>query len=179
MRSILRGGKPPGPPARRGTRDSAPRNDFQRPWSHWLRAFFRRETTMATHPDLRHHPCATGSQGRRRSNFPCRTSSSSPAGWTSSAWDIIEGGYHPCRTRRISSYFQEVAKLGVEARPAWPAFGMTPARKRVARAEDDTCMKALLERPPPRPIVTNRRQDVGHARGARSLNTTAGGEPCA
>src|SRR4051794_25803932 len=55
--------------------------------------------------------------------------------------DFIEGGY-PLSNPKDFEYFQEVKKLPLKhARVA--AFGMT--RRKNARAEDDTCIKALLE----------------------------------
>jgi 2-isopropylmalate synthase len=54
--------------------------------------------------------------------------------------DVIEGGY-PLSNPKDFEYFQEVGKLALKhARVA--AFGMT--RRKGGRAEDDTCMKALL-----------------------------------
>jgi 2-isopropylmalate synthase len=55
--------------------------------------------------------------------------------------DFIEGGY-PLSNPKDFEYFQEVRKLRLEhARVA--AFGMT--RRKGVKAEDDTCIKALLE----------------------------------
>ncbi len=55
--------------------------------------------------------------------------------------DFIEGGY-PLSNPKDFEYFQEVRKLTLRhARVA--AFGMT--RRKNARAEDDTCIKALLD----------------------------------
>jgi 2-isopropylmalate synthase len=55
--------------------------------------------------------------------------------------DFIEGGY-PLSNPKDFEYFQEVRKLPLRhARVA--AFGMT--RRKNARAEDDTCIKALLD----------------------------------
>src|SRR5947208_9067345 len=55
--------------------------------------------------------------------------------------DYVEGGY-PLSNPKDFEYFQEVRKLTLRhARVA--AFGMT--RRKNARAEDDTCIKALLD----------------------------------
>src|SRR5215510_3872917 len=55
--------------------------------------------------------------------------------------DFIEGGY-PLSNPKDFEYFQEVRKLPLKhARVA--AFGMT--RRKNAKAEDDTCIKALLD----------------------------------
>jgi 2-isopropylmalate synthase len=55
--------------------------------------------------------------------------------------DFIEGGY-PLSNPKDFEYFREVRKLGLKhARVA--AFGMT--RRKNARPEDDTCLKALLD----------------------------------
>jgi 2-isopropylmalate synthase len=55
--------------------------------------------------------------------------------------DFIEGGY-PLSNPKDFEYFQEVKKLPLKhARVA--AFGMT--RRKNARAEDDTCIKALID----------------------------------
>src|SRR5215475_8842990 len=55
--------------------------------------------------------------------------------------DYIEGGY-PLSNPKDFEYFQEVRKLPLKyARVA--AFGMT--RRKGVKAEDDTCIKALLE----------------------------------
>jgi 2-isopropylmalate synthase len=55
--------------------------------------------------------------------------------------DFIEGGY-PLSNPKDFEYFQEVKKLSLRhARVA--AFGMT--RRKNARAEEDVCIKALLE----------------------------------
>src|SRR5215212_2202783 len=55
--------------------------------------------------------------------------------------DFIEGGY-PLSNPKDFEYFREVKKLSLKhARVA--AFGMT--RRKNARAEDDTCIKALLD----------------------------------
>src|SRR5262245_12048796 len=55
--------------------------------------------------------------------------------------DFIEGGY-PLSNPKDFEYFQEVRKLSLRhARVA--AFGMT--RRKNARAEDDTCIRALLD----------------------------------
>ena len=55
--------------------------------------------------------------------------------------DYIEGGY-PLSNPKDFEYFQQVHKLSLRhARVA--AFGMT--RRKNARAEDDTCIKALLD----------------------------------
>src|SRR5581483_9482551 len=55
--------------------------------------------------------------------------------------DFIEGGY-PLSNPKDFEYFREVRKLDLEhARVA--AFGMT--RRKNARPEDDTCLKALLD----------------------------------
>src|SRR5947208_7114446 len=62
--------------------------------------------------------------------------------------DFIEGGY-PLSNPKDFEYFQEVKKLDLRhARVA--AFGMT--RRKNARAEDDTCLKALLDSEAP--IIT-------------------------
>src|SRR3989440_9713275 len=55
--------------------------------------------------------------------------------------DFIEGGY-PLSNPKDFEYFQQVRGLALRhARVA--AFGMT--RRKNARAEDDTCIKALLD----------------------------------
>src|SRR5438552_737010 len=55
--------------------------------------------------------------------------------------DFVEGGY-PLSNPKDFEYFQQVHKLTLRhARVA--AFGMT--RRKNARAEDDTCLKALLD----------------------------------
>src|SRR5437764_3869207 len=55
--------------------------------------------------------------------------------------DFIEGGY-PLSNPKDFEYFREVRKLSLKhARVA--AFGMT--RRKNARPEDDTCLKALLD----------------------------------
>src|SRR5919108_6509069 len=55
--------------------------------------------------------------------------------------DFIEGGY-PLSNPKDHEYFQEVRKLSLKhAKVA--AFGMT--RRKNVRAEDDTCIRALLE----------------------------------
>src|SRR3954447_567447 len=55
--------------------------------------------------------------------------------------DFIEGGY-PLSNPKDFEYFREVKKLSLRhARVA--AFGMT--RRKNARPEDDTCLKALLD----------------------------------
>src|SRR5262245_27019101 len=55
--------------------------------------------------------------------------------------EFIEGGY-PLSNPKDFEYFQEVQNLSLKhARVA--AFGMT--RRKNGRAEDDTCLKALLD----------------------------------
>src|SRR3954454_10780566 len=55
--------------------------------------------------------------------------------------DFIEGGY-PLSNPKDFEYFQRVRELSLKhARVA--AFGMT--RRKNARAEDDTCLRALLD----------------------------------
>src|SRR5262245_33920558 len=62
--------------------------------------------------------------------------------------DFVEGGY-PLSNPKDADYFREVRKLPLKhARVA--AFGMT--RRRGVRAEDDTCITALLEAQTP--VVT-------------------------
>ena len=59
--------------------------------------------------------------------------------------DFIEGGY-PLSNPKDAEYFREVRKLSLKhARVA--AFGMT--RRKGVRAEDDTCITALLSPTPP------------------------------
>ena len=55
--------------------------------------------------------------------------------------DFIEGGY-PLSNPKDFEYFQEVRKLRL-AHARIAAFGMT--RRKGVKAEDDTCIKALLE----------------------------------
>src|SRR5262249_6843054 len=55
--------------------------------------------------------------------------------------DVIEGGYQLSNPKDFE-YFQQVKKLSLKhAKVA--AFGMT--RRRNVKAEEDTCIKALLE----------------------------------
>src|SRR5438270_1930433 len=62
--------------------------------------------------------------------------------------DFIEGGY-PLSNPKDFEYFQQVRKLSLKhARVA--AFGMT--RRKNARPEDDTCLKAMLDAQTP--IIT-------------------------
>ena len=79
--------------------------------------------------------------------------------------DVIEGGY-PLSNPKDFEYLQEVAKLTLKhARVA--AFGMT--RRKGARAEDDTCMKALLGANTPLVTIVGKTWDM-HVR--EILNTT-------
>src|SRR5262249_40579432 len=79
--------------------------------------------------------------------------------------EFIEGGY-PLSNPKDHEYFQEVRKLTLrQARVA--AFGMT--RRKNVRAEDDTCIKALLEAHPPIVTIVGKTWDM-HVREV--LNTS-------
>jgi 2-isopropylmalate synthase len=79
--------------------------------------------------------------------------------------DVIEGGY-PLSNPKDYEYFQEVAKLTL-AHAKVAAFGMT--RRKNARTEDDTCMKALLEAKTPIVTIVGKTWDL-HVRDV--INTT-------
>src|SRR4051812_36720055 len=79
--------------------------------------------------------------------------------------DFIEGGY-PLSNPKDFEYFREARKLSLHhARIA--AFGMT--RRKNVRAEDDTCIKALLEAQTPLVTLVGKTWDL-HVREV--LNTT-------
>src|SRR5213592_1645721 len=79
--------------------------------------------------------------------------------------DFIEGGY-PLSNPKDHEYFQEVRKLPLKhARVA--AFGMT--RRKNVRAEDDTCIKALLEAHTPIVAIVGKTWDM---QVREVLNTT-------
>jgi 2-isopropylmalate synthase len=79
--------------------------------------------------------------------------------------DFIEGGY-PLSNPKDFEYFQEVRKLPLKhARVA--AFGMT--RRKGARPEEDTCLKALLDAQTPVVTIVGKTWDM-HVREV--LNTT-------
>jgi 2-isopropylmalate synthase len=70
--------------------------------------------------------------------------------------DFIEGGY-PLSNPKDFEYFQEVRKLPLRhARVA--AFGMT--RRKNGRAEDDTCLKALLDAQSPVVTIVGKTWDL-------------------
>ena len=70
--------------------------------------------------------------------------------------DFIEGGY-PLSNPKDFEYFQEVRKLNLRhARVA--AFGMT--RRKNARPEDDTCLKALLDAQAPVVTIVGKTWDL-------------------
>jgi 2-isopropylmalate synthase len=70
--------------------------------------------------------------------------------------DFIEGGY-PLSNPKDFEYFQEVRKLPLRhARVA--AFGMT--RRKNARPEDDTCLKALLDAGAPVVTIVGKTWDL-------------------
>lgn len=79
--------------------------------------------------------------------------------------DFIEGGY-PLSNPKDFEFFQEARKLSLKhARVA--AFGMT--RRKNARAEDDTCIKALLEAHTPIVTIVGKTWDM---QVREILNTT-------
>src|SRR4051812_20742851 len=79
--------------------------------------------------------------------------------------DFIEGGY-PLSNPKDFEYFQQVKKLTLKhAKVA--AFGMT--RRRNTRAEEDTCIKALLEADTPLVTIVGKTWDL-HV--TQILNTT-------
>jgi 2-isopropylmalate synthase len=70
--------------------------------------------------------------------------------------DFIEGGY-PLSNPKDAEYFREVRKLGLRhARVC--AFGMT--RRKGARAEEDTCLRALLESETPVVTIVGKTWDL-------------------
>src|SRR5947199_2661268 len=73
--------------------------------------------------------------------------------------DFIEGGY-PLSNPKDAEYFREVRKLPLRhARVA--AFGMT--RRKGVRAEEDTCISALLEAQTPLVTIVGKTWDL-HAK---------------
>src|SRR5205823_2706224 len=71
-------------------------------------------------------------------------------------FDYVEGGY-PLSNPKDFEYFQEVAKLPLRhAKVA--AFGMT--RRKNARAEDDPCLKALLDARTPVVTIVGKTWDL-------------------
>src|SRR6478672_8964969 len=79
--------------------------------------------------------------------------------------DFIEGGY-PLSNPKDFEYFREVRKLSLQhARVA--AFGMT--RRKGVRAEEDTCIKALLDAETSLVTIVGKTWDL-HVREV--LNTT-------
>src|SRR5215468_9542061 len=70
--------------------------------------------------------------------------------------DFIEGGY-PLSNPKDHEYFREVKKLPLRhAKVA--AFGMT--RRKGVRAEDDTCIRALLEAQTPLVTIVGKTWDL-------------------
>ena len=71
-------------------------------------------------------------------------------------FDFIEGGY-PLSNPKDAEYFREVRKLALkQARVA--AFGMT--RRKNAKAEDDTCIRALLDAETPVITIVGKTWDM-------------------
>ncbi|MBY0229100.1 MAG: citramalate synthase [Gemmataceae bacterium] len=71
-------------------------------------------------------------------------------------FDFIEGGY-PLSNPKDAEYFREAKKLGLRhARVA--AFGMT--RRKGVKAEDDTCVRALLEAETPVVTIVGKTWDL-------------------
>src|SRR3954451_3979881 len=70
--------------------------------------------------------------------------------------DFIEGGY-PLANPKDFEYFQEVRKLNLR-HASVAAFGMT--RRKNARPEDDTCLKALLDAGSPVVTIVGKTWDL-------------------
>ncbi len=79
--------------------------------------------------------------------------------------DYIEGGY-PLSNPKDAEYFREAKKLGLKHAKVC-AFGMT--RRKGVRAEDDTCIRALLDAETPVVTIVGKTWDL-HVREV--LNTT-------